>query len=466
MTGTPARPPAEELPGDQATPGEDRVAPDYEGREAEGLTAGEFLIWIPRVIFYPVHLVLEWVVRWPLVQFITVLEKYHLLKRIEQILTWRDGKSGVYPTFFGDFGLKPSIGITTFHRDFPATGNDFNLNVAWWGPRWINAHLRNSTTVLSDDGGKFDVFGTFVSRPDYPFYGIGSNTQGANDDRYRYQERRIEGGLLFAASLGGLHRIRASSTFRDVAFGDNPEGPDSPLTKDTRIPGRLMMEPIPGFNDPDTAGDDGLGHYQLIDSRLEIKIDTRDPDTEFKGGTGFLLELFGSFSFDPSEPSRNFVRWGAETGVFVDLTKRGHVIALRVYGEFVEETGGSVVPFTELASLGGNETMRGYLPRRFLGDSSFETTLSYRYPVWSLLNAELFLSAGNTYEGHWGLNDGIANNRIDFDNLFLSGGFGLRTSIARDTALQILVAVGTNRLDSTDIEIDSFRFVFGLVEGF
>lgn len=483
-TGSAAPPPRQEQLGEQTLePGEKRPVPDYANRPPEGLTAGEFLIWIPRTIFFPVHLALEYLVRWPLVSFVTWAEKVYLFKRIQRFLTWRDGKSGVYPTFLLDFGLQPSVGLTTFHRDFPATGNTFNLGVGTWGPRWINARLRNTTKVLSDDSGRVDVFASFLRRPDFPFYGIGSFTRGENEDRFRYQEQSGQAGIGFSASLGGLHRFRVSSRFRDVNFGTDPKSDEEELrllppsrTADPTLPGPILMSldcaqtpnalgcvPIPGFNDPEVPSGQ-VGRYQLIDTRMALKIDTRDPDTEFHGGTGYLLELVGSFNFDPSDASRNFVRWSAETAGFYDFTGRGHVILLRIFGEFISKTGGSEVPFTELASLGGSDTMRAYLRRRFLGDSVFTATLSYRYPVWSLIDSAIFAEVGNAYNGYYGID--APGENFAFSRLYLSAGLALRTSIDREYAIQALIAVGTNRLDSDPVEIDTVRLTIGFVEGF
>ncbi len=103
------------------------------------------------------------------------------------------------------------------------------------------------------------------------------------------------------------------------------------------------------------------------------------------------------------------------------------MLALGLHGEFLSEPGGSPVPFTELPALGGLETMRGYLPRRFVGDSVVEATLSYRYPVWSLLHAELFAGIGNAYNGYLGIGKEDAED-FSFKRLYFDAGFGLRTS--------------------------------------
>jgi hypothetical protein len=492
QTGTPPKPPMEEILGPQTSSiGEDRERPDYDRREDEPVSAGEALIWVPRVIFFPVHLVFEYLLRWPLVSALTWAEEVYLFKRIQNFFTWRDGKSGIYPSFFADFGLKPSIGLTTFHHDFPAKGNSFTAGIGWWYPNWFNVRARNRTTVLADDSGKFDVVGRFVSRPDFPFYGVGSNTSGEVNPPYRFDQRWGGGGLAFIAAFGGLSRFEVSADYRFVDYEDEPDVDDflgeddsQPLVPSIRADlgcsGASLPIRAPGFLDASKG--DCLARYHFVDTRIELKIDTRDPDREFRGGTGILVEAFGGFTFSPAETSLNYIRYGGQVAGFYDFTDLGHVVALRIHTELIARTGtalraggGRDIPFTELASLGGLDTMRGFLAGRFLGDSTLEATLSYRYPVWSILDAEVFAGVGNAYEGHYGIRegtDGGTNARFSFERLFFNAGIGLRTTFDRDSAIQILLAFGTNRFDGgdgdggNDVELDSVRFVFGFVEGF
>ncbi len=449
LTGTPKLPPREPvLPPVSAEPGEDRPLPNYDGRASEGTNAAQALIWLPRVVFFPVHLVFEYLIRFPLVQGLTKIEEYYVIKRVERIFTWRDGKSGVYPTFLADFGLRPAVGLTTFHRDLFVRGNTFTAAIGTWGPRWLRISAANETLVLDEDTGRVELSGFFDTRPDQPFYGVGPAT--SKEDEVRFQWSRWQVGGRFLASLGGLSRLQFGTAFRHVDFLDDPIDPPYDPTRMS----------APGFD---------AGSYEILESEARLKIDTRDPDTEFKGGTGYLLELFGTFAFDPSSTSRNYVRWGAETAVFYDFTERGHVLALRLSTEIVEETGGTEVPFTELASLGGLESMRGFLPRRFVGDSAVFGTLSYRYPVWSMIDAEVFSSVGNVFDDRL---QGFALTR-----LYLNSGIGLRTNLDRDVALTFMFAVGSNRFDGLptrpdlaqterDFRIESYRVVFGLTQGF
>ncbi len=453
QTGTPKPPPeGGHVPTSSVAFGKKRVRPNYEGREPTGVTARD-LIWIPRALFYPVHLGLDFLVRRPIVGGLTLMEKHFVFTRIHEFLTWRDGKSGVFPSFLVDFGLRPSVGLTTFHRDLFVRGHELTAAASTWGENWIRVAGQDRMLVFDDDSGWLTFSAEFLTRPDWVFYGVGPLT--STDDESFIRMRRIEVGVELRAFLQGLNRFAFSVMLRDVAFlEDEAANPTVESVHTGPLPSGLGQGSLP----PGYRSGSGLAAYQLIDARLEAVIDTRIPDREFNPGSGFRLELFGSFEFDPSETSINFFRWGSEWAAFLDLSGVNHVLALRIYSEFVEDTGGRQVPFTELAALGGLETMRGYLQNRFLGDSAFVSTLSYRYPVWSLLDAELFASLGNVFDGHY--------RDFSFRKMYLNGGLGLRTTVDREVALMILFAVGTNRLDQDDVTVDSFRFTFGITQGF
>lgn len=416
-------PRGDQLPEESAPPGQTRPRPQYDPREVE-LDAAEVLSWAPRVILYPLHLVLEYALRRPIVTAITGAEEAHLFERVEDLVTWREGRSAVFPTFFADFGMHPSVGIATFHREFPAENNELSGSIGFWDDHWIKISARNRTRFLANESGELSLRASFETRPDRPFYGIGPRT--ADGDRLDYRDRRAEGCAQLSAQLGGRHRISLQSAIRNVDVLDDRDGL--------------------------------AGEYRLVDHGLELILDTRADDIQLYGGTGLRLRTFGRFLFDPREPSRNFARFGAEAAVFWDLTGRGHVLGARVYGELAERWSDHPIPFTELPALGGDVEMRGFLERRFIGDSVLDGTLSYRYPIWSLLDAELFAGLGNAYDEHW--------RSFALKRTYLSGGVALHTNSTLGVELAALFGAGTNRLDSERIELQSVRFAFGLMTGF
>ncbi len=143
--GTPTLPPKDQpLPPSSAEPGKPRPTPNYDGRPPEGTSAGEALIWVPRVLFYPVHLVLEYVVRWPLVKGITLAEEYYLFNKIERFFSFSGGDGGLFPTLFFDFGLSPSMGLYFFHDNVLVKDHNIVLQLGYWPRSWLHVIVKDA----------------------------------------------------------------------------------------------------------------------------------------------------------------------------------------------------------------------------------------------------------------------------------------------------------------------------------
>ena len=142
----------------------------------------------------------------------------------------------------------------------------------------------------------------------------------------------------------------------------------------------------------------------------------------------------------------------------IDLGKQNRTLSLRQRVIFVDRLGSAAIPFTELATLGGKEMLRGFNEGRYRGASAAVTTLQYTYPIWVALDGMLFVEAGNVFDS------GLRG----FDPAAFAGSFGggIRTNSDRDVALQLLVAAGTSRFDAGPLEVENVRVVIGTVTGF
>ena len=447
QTGTPPLPPRTgELPAASAPPGSKRPTPAYQGREGDAPDLATTLVWVPRVIFFPVHAVAEYGLRRPVVGAITLAEKHYVFARLERVFTWWNGRAGFFPVFRFDLGLKPMVGFQAFGHGVGHPDNDVAASASFWNDRLLTVRARDSARVFRDRTGTLMVKASYLRRPDGLFYGIGSDTR--NEDKTLFFYRRMEVGTGLEGKLGGLNRIGVDLTLRSARFeGSSTSGTTPNLV--TRL-GGLDQPPLPpGFSNG----------YALLVPRLAVVLDSRRPREEEYRGSGLRLEADASYAVDPGDTATSFVSWGGEGAALWDFTGYGHVLGARIYTHFTEKVGSNPVPFTELATLGGPELMRGFLTGRFLGASAFEATLQYRYPIWSFADAEVFSSAGNTFDGHL---RGFALSR-----LFLSWGLSLRTTLSRETSLGLTVAFGSNRFDESDFRpADSFRFFLGLNEGF
>jgi len=438
-------PPAQiTLPPESAKPGQRRPVPRYDGRAADSASAGEVLIWIPRVIFYPAHLLMEYGIRWPITTGITLAEKHHVFNRVTRFFTFNEGKGGLFPTFFVDFGLYPSMGLYFYNDDLFVPGNDLVVQAGFWPTGWYHFAVTDRFKVFRNDQGTVTLRGEFVWRPDFVFTGVGPDSVS---DEYWFGARQTEVEASLRTSLKDLNRVSFGLFYRNVMI----EGGDSPSVDDTSAPfaGDLQKN-MPGYGET----------YNLLTARLRFELDTRSPDRVFTPGSGLRLELFGSISVDPGDPELSFARFGAEAAGFLDLSGINHVVALRLYAEMLETIGDSVVPVTERITLGGAEHMRGFLDGWLRGDSALVLTLDYRYPVWTFLDANLFVSFGNVFNGRY--------EEIQIKKMMMCWGIGLRSNTSRDVSFDVLLAFGTNQMGiwSDDMRINHVRVVFGINQGF
>ena len=445
-TGTPKLPArGDQLPPSSAGPGARRPVPRYDGRPDEVASAGEVLAWIPRVALFPVHAVLEYGVRWPIVKGITLAEKHHLFARTKELFTFKDGKAGVFPTIFYDFGLTPSLGLYFFSSDMGRSSNNLVLQAGFWPTGgWLHLSGHDSFKVFRNDAGTVTLRSDLIYRPDRVFAGLGHDSL-ANERFFRLRQTEVEANLR--ASLGDLNRASLGLVYRNarITNGQDPGVADatSPFASD-------LQREVPGFGQT----------HNLLAFQARLELDTRSPERIFTPGSGLRLELGTSAHFDPSDPSLSFLRYGGEAAGFLDLTHHNHVLALRFHVELLEPLGEDAVPITERIAMGGPERMRGFLAGWLRGDSAMETTLDYRYPIHMMVDANLFVSLGNTFNGRF--------EQLHAKRLRMCWGFGLRTNTSREVSFDFMVAAGTNMLErwSDDFEVDHVRVLVGINQGF
>lgn len=437
--------PQQRLPPPSAPPGVRRPRPRYGGNPAPPATLAEVLVWLPRGLLFPLYLLSEYLIRRPLVALLTLGEKYYVLEWLQWLFLWQNNNAGLVPTAFLDFGLNPSVGFWFFYNDLFGARERTTLSGAFWGEKWVSTRLTQRFFFFEGEATYFELSGGFLTRPDQPYYGIGRATEQADELFYRPVIGSAK--LRFSGAFSQLNRLSSELEYRHASFRGGQRPSVARLLDEDASTGELGRI-IPGFGD-----------YNLLSVRAQLDLDTRHADPLLTPGTGARLELFGSFNVDPAEPELSFFTWGYTAGLFWDFSGYHHVIAVRLYMAFLEALGGQTVPFYELPALGGPQLMRGFFERRFIGESVLDLTLEYRYPVWAILDGTVFVGLGNAFDGH------LAD--FAFDDLFLNWGFGLRSSTDRYTSFEILLAFGTNRLDSRDLDpAASIRFVFGVNFGF
>jgi hypothetical protein len=416
-----------------------RELPDYDGRgntDAKNLD----VLWLPRVLLSPLYFVHEYFVRRPIGTAFTAAERVHLNKGIERVL-YLDANRDVmwFPTFFYDFGMLPSAGLSLHANHAFARDNTIHVHAATWGAHWIAAHVDDRTTW---GGGAFEQLAhvELWRRTDLLFYGVGPDVTEATKARYGLLHldanetvtRRFASESAFALTAG----VRGNALRGGTAF-------DDPSLSDLIASGATMAPP--GYDQ---------SHFTVY-GRAALRIDSRAARP--RSGTGVYLELHGEQHLDV-ESADAWLRYGGETGVAFDLAGRQRNLKLLVATEFVDPIGRmSDVPFYELAQLGGDDSMAGFLLGWMNGRSVATAGIAYTWPVWTLLDAQLRVAVGNAFDAHL---TGLAPKKLR-----LSADLGVTTIFARETGLQLLVGVGTETFEQGG-NITSVRVAIGSRKGF
>jgi hypothetical protein len=417
-----------------------RKLPDYDGRGRAPVTAGDVLLWVPRLLLAPPYLVSEYVIRRPLGAAIAGAERAGWPGALYDFFTFGpDHNAGFAPTFFVDFGFNPSVGLFTFWNDAGARGHDMRLQLGFWGKGWLAASFSDRILFSCDpaDFVRFDV--SALRRPDYAHFGVGpSSRQG---DLTRYGSDRLEARASIDKRWWRLSTMRAAVTARDVGFHRGSFRNDVVL--DDAIAGGAVAPP-PGYPDG----------YTMVKSEVSISLDSREPRPS--SGSGTRLELHGSHSADVHR-RQGWVGYGGAATVFLDVSGRSRVLSLSGTAHFVDPLGSDAIPFTELAMLGGFGPMRGFYPGRLLGRSAAVAELGYRWPIWIWLDGSMRFEVGNAFGEH------LRDFRPGL--LRLSGAIGVESAGLADNPLEILVGFGSETFES-GAKVDSFRLVVGTHRGF
>lgn len=109
-----------------------------------------------------------------------------------------------------------------------------------------------------------------------------------------------------------------------------------------------------------------------------------------------------------------------------------HVLAAEVSGQF----GSGEVPFQLLATLGGDERMRGYFAGRYRDLHQVSSQLEYRMPLWWRFGLAGFVGAGQ-------VSDDL--EAFDYRDPKVAGGGGVRIALSQEDRVNLRVDVAGTR---------------------
>jgi hypothetical protein len=405
-------------------PEEKREVPNYDGRGAEPATAGDVLLWVPRVLLSPLYLVSEYGIRRPLGALITTAEKNDWPKVLSKSVVGGVEKGfGVVPTASFDLGLQPSAGVYVWADDAIAQDNQIRARAVTGGFGTVNLLLADRLRLSERE--ELRARGEYDLRSDRVFHGIGPESP---PDPVRFRSHLLAGEVAYERTLWRTSTLTTRIGVRDVRSEDELVETATVLLTGARV---------------------------ALDTRLPREAARLPKASDFVSppGTGLLALA----RVEQAAGNRRWITWGGTLGGFGDLGHR-RVLGLSVDAEFVDPLGGGEsIPITELASLGGSRPLRGFLSRRLIDRSAIALELEYSYPIWIWLDGALHYAAGNVFGEHL--------EGFDLELFRSSFGLGIKSTGSRDHLFELLAAFGTETFrDGASIE--HFRLLAGASAGF
>lgn len=220
------------------------------------------------------------------------------------------------------------------------------------------------------------------------FWGIGSFTRNDYEEKYTYEQ-------LFITPH--LKRKLAKRLFLGLSVDFQK------IFKVSYIPNQIF----------DTTDFEGKSPYHIFGYGLTASYDTRNytfwPTKGIFAQTHFTTYNKGFVS------DYSFNRWMTEFRFFIPLLK-GHILA----GQLYNLTNFGSTPFKSMASLGGQDNMRGFYQGRYRDNSRYSVILEYRAHLIWRLSAVAFGGVGDVYHDM---------NAVDVSTVKHSFGGGLRLSL-------------------------------------
>ncbi|HZS39248.1 MAG TPA: BamA/TamA family outer membrane protein [Polyangia bacterium] len=392
----------------------------YDGRPRPSRAARQALLAVPRALLAVPRLLVRGlaaagrpVMEWN--------ERHHVMERVNDALTSKDGLVGVRPELDWQLASKPSFGVLYFDNRH---GVKLSLSGASGGPDVVLARAHAASTVARAVALDFDL--RYKRRSDEFFSGIGMQKL----PYARYGVDQVDATVGFSGAPVRHVAIDAGAGFGLRRFNDGLAyaGDDSI----DRVycergagghcySGRVDERLVPGF----AAG------TQFIRESLAVHVDSRrDPDSP---GSGARLDLGIQYSQGFAGDRSSYLRYDGRLGGALELWRhRLLYVGLAAVDEV--NLGAQAIPFSELVTLGGADDLRGFRLGQFRDHSSLLGTIEYRWPVWMWMDGTVFADYGGVFDAQF--------RNFSFSKLRPDVGVGVRMVAAPKFAVRVQLAYG------------------------
>lgn len=315
---------------------------------------------------------------------------------------------------FGESHMNLDIGATQ------STGGETSFVATWGAPHVFGSDFIGIVRLH------------YELRPTHDFYGLGNNSVG--DDPLSQHEYHGTSLLFTLARRLAPHWVAAGTIGYDrITIGPGDPEPGKRSTTDA-------FGHLPGIE----------GGYNNPLSLAIIYNTQRDLTRPAQG-----WNVIGKITHVGPELGNdfNYTRFTGDASYVHPIGSSAHLIGVRVNAQYVTGSGDDL-PFYEFASLGGFDSLEGFYPDRFLGQSRVFARVGYQqlladfdfYNIWRVrLDGTLFGGAGRVFLDRSRLPDDLLAETPEVapglsDDIRFSYGAGLH--IALGEALSTRLDVG------------------------
>ncbi|MDB4970907.1 MAG: hypothetical protein JWN44_6596 [Myxococcales bacterium] len=349
---------------------------------------------VPRLVLTPMRGVFRGI-GWVAHKLLDWDEVNRVHETVFEAFSTDDGKIGVRPAFQYSISFTPVVGLRFFDQKLLGPSTNFEAQFLTGGVNVIYAEVHARPTP-NERAFQASINAIYNRRNDQVFTGIGYTT----DDKRtvtvgsRYAVDSLDAGGLISTPLAPGLYVDAAGGFGLRRFGNGIHIADEPPIADIYCVrdlsglcklGTVDEVRVPGFN----------RGTQFFRAGATIRVDSRD--NWYRPSSGALIEAGLDWTHGLGFDTSHYVRAHAAVSAVLDLWQRSRTIVIRFEFNDVEPISGQPVPFTELISLGGPDTFRGFRPGRFRNYSSVFAAAEYRWPIWMWMDATIFTEYGGVF---------------------------------------------------------------------
>jgi outer membrane protein assembly factor BamA len=306
-------------------------------------------------------------------------------------------------------GAGLSLGLEYLRPDLAGGSASFRSSAIYSEKQWYQLGTELEFPRLAGQYLDLKIQGWRLDANSVDYYGPGPDSRESARANYSREENAVEASLAFKPVSHYL-KIGFAAGYKalNVGLGTSSESDSS---------NELAS--------PDQASVIGRpAQYLRFGPFLEG--DSREKPNDPHAGTHFLVKFNRFDDMEFNHFSFRQIEWSLEQ--YIPFYNRKRVIALRAHTVVSYPDAGNAIPFYMQPTLGGGSDLRGYQRHRFYDNNLFLVSSEYRWEIFTLMDAAIFVDAGKVFH---------RDAAFNFDRMQSDAGFGFRFKTRQAVVLRL-----------------------------